>query len=128
MTLDPTHTTISCCESCEYAKATHKPIGKIHDPPRKDNFGDGVHSDLWGLSPVQMNTHHEYFISFTDDHTRYMTLRLLKSKDETFGAYKDFKAWMNTQFNAKIKCLQSDHSGEFLGEQFSRHLRANRME
>ena len=57
-----------------------------------------------------------------------MTLRLLKSKDETFGAYKDFEAWANMQFNAKIKRLQSDHGGEFLGEQFSHHLCANGTE
>ena len=58
----------------------------------------------------------------------YTTLRLLKSKDETFGAYKDFKAWANMQFNAKIKHLWSNCGGEFLGEQFSRHLRANGTE
>ena len=57
-----------------------------------------------------------------------MTLHLLKSKDETFRAYKDFEVWVNTQFNAKIKHLQSDCSGEFLGEQFSRHLHANGTE
>ena len=34
LTLDLAHMTISCCESCEYAKATRKPIGKICDPPR----------------------------------------------------------------------------------------------
>ena len=128
LTLDPVHTTISRCESCEYTKATHKPIGKIRDPPRKDNFGDEVHSDLWGPLPVQMNAHREYFVSFTDYHTRYTTLRPLKSKDETFGAYKDFEAWANTQFNAKIKHLWSDCGCEFLGEQFSRHLCANGME
>jgi hypothetical protein len=33
MTLDPSDTTMEKCDSCEYAKATRKPIGKARDPP-----------------------------------------------------------------------------------------------
>ncbi|KAG2072336.1 hypothetical protein BDR04DRAFT_942059, partial [Suillus decipiens] len=47
ISLDPSETTMDKCESCEYAKATRKPIGKIQEPPRHENFGDEVHSDLW---------------------------------------------------------------------------------
>ncbi|KAG2119730.1 uncharacterized protein F5147DRAFT_563770 [Suillus discolor] len=59
--LDPSELTLDKCDSCEYAKATQKAIGK--------KFGDEVHMDLWGPSPVQTPGHKEYFVSFTDDHT-----------------------------------------------------------
>ncbi|KIJ14154.1 hypothetical protein PAXINDRAFT_41846, partial [Paxillus involutus ATCC 200175] len=51
--LDPLHETMGQCESCEYAKATCKPIGKIHEPKHCEKFGDEVHTDLWGPSPIQ---------------------------------------------------------------------------
>ncbi|KAG6325711.1 hypothetical protein ID866_13378 [Astraeus odoratus] len=53
--LDPAHSTMGSCESCEYAKATQKPIGKVKDPPRHAKLGEEVHTDLWGPSPVKMN-------------------------------------------------------------------------
>jgi hypothetical protein len=67
--LDPSDATMDKCDSCEYTKATHKPIGKIRDPPRREKSGDEVHSDLWGPSPVRTPGHKEYFVSFTDDFT-----------------------------------------------------------
>jgi len=120
--LDPSDASMDSCDSCEYAKATRKPIGKVRDPPRRENFGDEVHTDLWGPSPVETTKHKEYFVSFTDDHTRFTHLYLLRSKDETFDAYKKFEAWVNTQFDTKVKRLRSDRGGEFTSEEFTRHL------
>ncbi|KIN96350.1 hypothetical protein M404DRAFT_115650, partial [Pisolithus tinctorius Marx 270] len=51
--LDEAHPTMGTCNSCEYAKATRKPIGKERDPPRHEHLGDKVHTDLWGPSLVQ---------------------------------------------------------------------------
>ena len=39
-------------DSCEYAKATRKPIKKEHQSPRVEKFGDEIHSDVWGPSPI----------------------------------------------------------------------------
>ena len=50
LTLDEAHPTMGACDSCEYAKTTRKPIGKERDPPRHENLGDKVHTDLWGPS------------------------------------------------------------------------------
>ncbi|KAG2108671.1 uncharacterized protein F5147DRAFT_576678, partial [Suillus discolor] len=50
--LDVAKKTMDSCESCKYAKAMHKPIRKVQDPPRHENFGNKVHSNLWGPSPV----------------------------------------------------------------------------
>lgn len=128
ITLDPSDDTMDKCDSCEYAKATHKPIGKVHNPPRREKFGDEVHSDLWGPSPVRTPGHKEYFVSFTDDHTRFSHLYLLRTKDEAFNAYKYFEAWVNTQFNTKIKRLHSDRGGEFTGDEFTRYLNSKGTE
>jgi len=128
ITLDEAHSTMGACDSCEYAKATRKPIGKEHDPPRREELGDEVHTDLWGPSPVQMPGHSLYYASFTDDHTRYTTLYLQKMKAETFASYKSYEAWLATQFNAKVKRLRSDRGGEYLSNEFSQHLKSKGTE
>ena len=114
ITLDETHSTMGTCDSCKYAKATRKPIGKEQDSPRHEELGDEVHTDLWGPSPVQTPGHSLYYASFTDDHTRYTMLYLQKMKAETFTSYKSFEAWLATQFDAKIKCLHLDCGREYL--------------
>ena len=68
---------LKSCDSCEYAKATRKPIKKTRDAPRAEKFGDEIHSDLWGPSPVQTPGKKEYYVSFTDDHSRWTHLELL---------------------------------------------------
>ena len=67
--LDDAHATMGTCNSCKYAKTTHKPIRKLHDPPRHEKLGNEVHTDLWGPSLVQTSVHSCYYVSFTDDFT-----------------------------------------------------------
>jgi hypothetical protein len=128
ITLDPAHSTMGACKSCKYAKATQKAIGKVQDPPRHEKICDEVHTDLWGPSPVQTIAKSQYFASFTDDHTCFTNLYLLKTKDETFSTYKSYEAWINMQFDTKIKCLLSDRRGEYLSEEFTHHLASHGTE
>jgi len=93
------------CESCEYAKATRKTIRKEQTAPLASAFGEEVHTDLWGPSPLLSLGSRKYYVTFTDDHTRYTQLKLLCSKDETLEAYKTFAAWAQTQHGAHIKQL-----------------------
>jgi GAG-pre-integrase domain len=57
------------CPSCEYAKATRKPIKKECMAPLMAAFGEEVHTDLWAPAPVTTISGHKYYTSFTDDHT-----------------------------------------------------------
>jgi len=91
------------CESCEYAKTTRKPINKERQAEQASAFGDEVHLDLWGPSPLATIGGRTYYVTFTDDFSRYPSLELLKSKDETLQAYKTYAAWAQTQHNVKIK-------------------------
>ena len=115
--------TIQSCNSCEYAKATRKPIQKSHKVPQASEFGGKIHSDVWGPSPVQTPSHKEFYMSFTDDYTRWTYLELLASKDKAFKAYKNFESWTKLHHGIPtIKTLRSDQRGEYLGTEFSKHL------
>ena len=111
------------CESCEYAKATRKAIKKEREAAPAKTFGEEVHSDVWGPSPLKTIGGRLYYVTFTDDFSRYTQIKLLRSKDETFQAYKDFSAWVLTQHGTKIKKLRSDRGGEFTSGEFDRYLK-----
>ncbi len=110
------------CDSCEYAKTTRKAIRKEWEAPLADTFGAEVHADVWGLSPTLSLGGHKYYVTFTDDYSRFTRLEVLRTKDETFGAYKAFMAWAKTQHGAHIKRLRSDRGGEFTGRDFTSFL------
>ena len=62
------------CESCEHAKATCKPINKEHQSNLAEAFGDEIHSDLWGPSQTATIGGRRYYVTFTDDFSRYTRL------------------------------------------------------
>ena len=113
------------CESCVYAKAMHKPVPKEQEGNRATEFGEEVHLDLWGPSPVTTLHGRHYYVSFTDDKTRLTYLHLLKHKSDTLNAYKDFEANCKTQHKANVKVLHSDCGGEYTGKEFVMHLKWN---
>ena len=90
------------CESCVYAKVTRKLVAKVRDGERAKNFGDDVHSDVWGPAPVETLLGRQYYVSFTDDATREPTLFFLKKKLETFTSYKSYQALVQTQHGTTI--------------------------
>jgi hypothetical protein len=111
------------CEACVYAKATRKPAKKVKVGDRAGEFGDKIHSDVWGPAPIRSLGGRRYYVTFTDDKTRLTQIHFLKSKDETFDAYKEFEAWAQTQKDATTKRLHSDRGGEYLGKEFILHLK-----
>jgi transposase InsO family protein len=68
---------------------------------------------------------HKYFITFTDDVTRYTVTFLMRTKDEALEAYKSYEAWALAQQHCKaIKVLRSDRGREYLSKVFDQHLAA----
>jgi hypothetical protein len=110
------------CDSCEYAKLIRKPIRSERVAPPAKYFGAEVHTDVWGPSPINSLGGRRYYITFTDDHTRFTYIDVLRTKDEALQAYKTFVSWARTQHNTKIKTLRSDRGGEYTGHEFTRFL------
>jgi hypothetical protein len=111
------------CESCEWAKGERKAISKVRETERRTTVGEEIHSDLWGPAPVESINHKRYYVSFTDDYSRYTNIYFLHTKDETFNAYRIYEAWLLNQYKTKIKSLRSDRGGEYLSDEFSAYLK-----
>ena len=94
-----------------------------HQTPWAARFCDKIYLDVWGPSPIQTPGHKSYYVSFTDNHTRWTHLQLLATKDSIFQAYKEFEAWakLHHQIPA-FKTFHSDRGGEYLGAEFSKYL------
>ena len=52
----------------------------------------------------------------------------LKRKSDQITAFKQYKAWAETQTGKKIKCLRSDRGGEYMSAEFEKLLRDSGIE
>jgi transposase InsO family protein len=116
------------CDSCDYAKLTRKAIKPERQAPPSTTFGEEIHSDVWGPSPVNSIGGNCYYITFTDDYSRYTWTRTLKAKSEALEAYKTFATWARTQHGAKIRRFRSDRGGEYTSNALEAFLREQGIE
>jgi transposase InsO family protein len=59
-----------------------------------------------------------YYIIFIDDYSRKTWLYLIKTKDEIFNKFQEFKVEIENLTNKKIKTLRTDNGGEFTSKEF----------
>jgi transposase InsO family protein len=60
-----------------------------------------------------------YYVTFIDDYSRNTFLYLLKTKDEVFSKFQEFKAKIENLKRKKIKTLRIDNGGEYISKEFS---------
>ena len=64
-----------------------------------------------------------YFVTFTDDLSRYGYLYLMKYKFEVFEKFKEFKVEVENQIEKSIKILRSNRGGVYLSTEFIDYLK-----
>ena len=112
---------VNFCEVCALAKIKHQPFPKSCDTMAVE-IGDVIHSDVWGPAPIQAIGGAVYAVTWIDEKSRYGVVEAMKVKNETFGEYKAYKAWLQLQPGRVIKHLQTDRGGEYMGTEFINHL------
>ena len=65
----------------------------------------------------------KYFLLFIDDYSRMTAVYFLKSKDEAFDKFQDYKTYIENYHNSKIKRLRSDNGKEYTSNKFSNYLK-----
>ncbi|CAB0021134.1 unnamed protein product, partial [Nesidiocoris tenuis] len=63
-----------------------------------------------------------YFVTFTDEKSRYSRVYFLKHKNEVLENFKNFKNEVETFTGKKIKYLQSDNGTEYVNGSFNKFL------
>ncbi|KAJ8887903.1 hypothetical protein PR048_007387 [Dryococelus australis] len=84
---------------------------------------DLVHSDVVGrITPPSLGGA-EHFVTFMDDYSRYPEVNILNRNLMLLKPSNNIKAWLKFFKKEKIKALQSDNGGEYIGKEFEKHLR-----
>ena len=96
------------CEACVQGKCHQKPHYSLKSIKSKEKL-QLVHTDIGGS---------RYFITFTDDYSRYCRTYFLKSKSEALEKFKEFKVFAETESEMKIKAMRADRGGEYLSDEF----------
>ena len=89
--LDPyDYESLGTCESCLMGKMTKTPFSG-HGERTTDLLGL-VHSDVCGPMITQARGGYSYFITFTDDLSRFGYVYLMKHKSEAFDKFKEYRS------------------------------------
>ena len=81
---------LSLCESCLEGKMTKRSFsakGVLATIPL-----ELVHTDVCGPINVQARGGYEYFITFTNDYSRYSYIYLIRHKSEALEKFREYRA------------------------------------
>ena len=74
------------CEPCLMGKMTKTPFSRTME--RATDLLEIIHSDVCGSMSVDARGGYRYFLTFTDDLSRYGNIYLMKQKSETFEKFR----------------------------------------
>nr|GEW44704.1 retrotransposon protein, putative, Ty1-copia subclass [Tanacetum cinerariifolium] len=110
------------CVSCLSGKMTRKSFP--HRPERETDLLGIIHTNVYGLLRHVSRQGASYFITFTDDYSRYGYICLRKHKHEVFETFKVFKNEVENQLRKTIMALRSDRGGEYISQEYKDYLKA----
>ena len=91
------------CVPCLLGKMTKTPFSRTME--RATDLLEVIHTDVCALMCVDALGGYRYFLTFTDDLSRYGYIYLMKHKSETFEKFKEFQSEVENHRNKKIKFL-----------------------
>ena len=106
----------SCCVARKHARAPFPTSVEF----RASKPLELVYADICGPITPSTIKGRKFFFLIIDDFSRLMWVAILKNKLEAFRVFQKFKTLAESESNgASIKCLMTDHGGEFTLEEFS---------
>jgi hypothetical protein len=76
---------------------------------RSKGILDLIHLDVSGPMSVASMQGELYYVTFMDDFSRKTWIFFIKTKDEVFSQFREFKAQVENQTGKRIKVLRSDN-------------------
>ncbi|GJY15063.1 retrotransposon protein, putative, ty1-copia subclass [Tanacetum coccineum] len=113
------------CVPCMSGKMARKPY--THQVERAKDLLGLIHTDVCSPFKIMSRQGANYFVTFTEDFSRYGYVYLLKHKHEVFETFKVFQKEVENQLGKTIKSLRSDRGGEYMSQEFLDHLKDHRI-
>ena len=111
------------CEPCILGKMKRASFPKKSESSTTQPL-ELVHTDVCGPLEVPSHGGSRYFLSFTDDFSRYTVVYFLRNKSEVLSKLKEYTKMMESSTGSKIKRLniiRSDNGGEYSSNDFKRY-------
>ena len=109
------------CKTCLLAKMTrssHKTKDIESTRPLEK-----IYTDLSGIIRTPSVGNFRYYLTFVDDFSRFTMVYLLRSKEEVWEKFAEFKAFVENKFEQKIKRLRSDNGTEYTNYRFQQLIK-----
>ena len=90
---------VDACEPCLMGKMTKTPFFGTME--RVTDLLEIIHTDVCGSMNVEARGGYRYFLTFTDDLSRYGYINLMKHKSETCEKFKEFQGEVENHRNKK---------------------------
>jgi len=95
------------CDGCVLGKQHRLPFPQASNY-RAEKGLQLVHADLCGHITPKTPGGCSYFLLVVDDHSRYMWVEVLKSKDQALDCFKKIVKRAEVESDNKLKALRSD--------------------
>nr|GEV28658.1 ribonuclease H-like domain, reverse transcriptase, RNA-dependent DNA polymerase [Tanacetum cinerariifolium] len=117
------HTT-QVCDVCLIGKHSKAPFPK-KAKARSTSPLDLVYGDLCGPIIPPTPSGKKYIFLLVDDYSRYMWVYFLKSKDQAFDTFKEYKKSIENELRTTLNMLRTDRGGEFTSNDFTQYCKEN---
>ena len=84
-----------------------------------------IHTDVCGKVGTQSLSGCEYFLTFTDDKSRYTWCYVIKHKSDVFKKFIEWKMMVENVSGKVVKILRSDNGGEYTSHALEEYLKKN---
>lgn len=121
-------TCVGVCNGCVAGKAHQEPVQEKRRTPRTKNLSHLVHSYVCGTMKVSYLGGLQYFVTFIDDFSNWVTLSAIKHKLETEKFYPLYEKMAERQTEKKIWRIRLDRGGEYLSDVIQFHFAENRIQ
>lgn len=82
-----------------------------------------IHSDICGPMSSDSIGGAKYFVTFTDDYSRYTETITLRNRSDVLEAFKNYKRKVEKQTGRVIKKIRTDNGKEYLSNVFKKFLK-----
>ncbi|QRV80821.1 Pol polyprotein/retrotransposon [Ceratobasidium sp. AG-Ba] len=112
-------TDIAQCGSCVLGKGARLPFSTSSSSATAPL--EVVHSDLCGPLDTSVGGS-RYILSFIDGFSRMAWIFVLKTKDQVFGSFKRWRAYIELSSGHRVKTLRTDGGGEYISNSIAAYL------
>ena len=108
----PNHSHRVDCDSCVKGKQARETLRTNYS--RSQEPGAVIHTDVCGPMSVSSFSGCNYYVSFIDEYTGYISIFPIMRKSDVLNKFKLFHPWLERKFKCTLKRVYSDRGGEYI--------------